>query len=65
VFTIPWIPFTLPWICCSPSRGNRVHDHVEYASSYGEGGSICWCLCYGSPLRSIDDLAEEFGLVME
>jgi hypothetical protein len=21
----------LPWIACSPSRGNRVHDGVEYA----------------------------------
>jgi hypothetical protein len=25
------IVFTLPWICCSPSRGNPVHDRVEYA----------------------------------
>src|SRR5438067_6371087 len=24
-------PFTLPWNPCSPSRGNPVHDRVEYA----------------------------------
>jgi hypothetical protein len=24
-------PFTLPWNPCSPSRGNGVHDCVEYA----------------------------------
>src|SRR5205807_1978705 len=26
-------PFTLPWNPCSPSRGNPVHDRVEYARS--------------------------------
>lgn len=36
--------------------------YADFNSSYGEGDSICWCLCYGSPLRSVDDLAEELGL---
>ena len=30
VFTIP-VAFTFPWNPCSPSRGNPVHDRVEYA----------------------------------
>jgi len=36
--------------------------YADFNSVYGEGGSICWCLRYGSPLRSLDNFTDELGL---
>ena len=36
--------------------------YADFNSVYGEGCSICWCLCYGLPLRDLDEFAEELGL---
>ena len=36
--------------------------YADFNSVYGEGGSICWCLRYGSPLQPLDDFAEELRL---
>jgi hypothetical protein len=36
--------------------------YADFNSVYGEGGSICWCLRYGSPLHELDDFTEELGL---
>jgi hypothetical protein len=36
--------------------------YADFNSVYGENGSVCWCLRYGTPLRPLDDLAEELGL---
>lgn len=39
-----------------------VRVYADFNSVYDEGGSICWCLRYGAPLRSLDDFAEELRL---
>jgi hypothetical protein len=36
--------------------------YADFNSVNGEGGSICWCLRYGSPLRDLDELTEQLGL---
>ena len=36
--------------------------YADFNSVYGEDGNTCWCLCYGSPLRPLDDVAGELGL---
>ena len=36
--------------------------YADFNSVYGDGGSICWCLRYGSPLRDLDEFTEELGL---
>jgi hypothetical protein len=33
-----------------------------YADFNSVDGAICWCLCYGSPRRSLDNVAEELRL---
>jgi len=39
-----------------------VRVYADFNSVKGDDGSICWCLCYGSPLRSLDDFSEELRL---
>ena len=36
--------------------------YADFNSVYGEGGSICWCLRYGSPLRTLDEFTDELEL---
>jgi hypothetical protein len=36
--------------------------YADFNSVYGEDGSVCWCLRYGSALTALDDLAEQLGL---
>lgn len=35
---------------------------ADFNSLYGEGGGTYWCLSYGSPPKSLDDVAAELGL---
>jgi hypothetical protein len=39
-----------------------VRVYADFNSVYGDSGSICWCLRYGSPSRPLDDFAEELRL---
>lgn len=36
--------------------------YADFNSVCGEGGTICWCLRYGLPLRDLDEFTEELGL---
>jgi len=36
--------------------------YADFNSVYGEGGSVCWCLRYGSALKNLDDLSDELNL---
>jgi len=36
--------------------------YADFNSVYGDNGSICWCLRYGSRLQPLDEVAEMLGL---
>jgi hypothetical protein len=36
--------------------------YADFNSVYGEGGSICWCLRFGTDRRPLDDVARELDL---
>jgi hypothetical protein len=36
--------------------------YADFNSVYGDNGSICWCLRYGTQLQPLDDLAEKLEL---